>query len=264
MEMLKAESVQRSNGWSGQENSLLMQEVEKTRTEGKPIRIAFDRVAQRTGRKPNSVRNYYYMAMRQQPSPATPVRSFTCFSADEKKDLLVAVLTAQAQGHSVRRCVMDLAQGDKQSMLRYQNKYRSLIKNHPDIVRNVMKWMDEQRISYVDPYQRTSRAQPTSPSQVSDLTRQLGDQLKNLGETEAVSLLEGLLRLTNLAGARVVARWKAEEYDRLYKDYPHLFYQRDWFKEIANKMGVKCEIADQTIPGYVNAKFRFNVYLRNP
>jgi len=55
-----------------------------------------------------------------------------------------------------------------------------------------------------------------------------------------------------------------EEYDRLYRDYPHLFYEREWFESIAEKLGVKCEIADQSIPGYVNAKFRFNFFLRKP
>lgn len=225
MEMLSSESTRRASGWSGQENDLLMREVEKVREEGQPIRLAFDRVAQRTGRKPNSVRNYYYLSLRQQPSAAMPVRTFTCFTQEEKRDLLVAVLSAQAKGQSVRRCVMELAKGDKREMLRYQNKYRSLIKNHPDTVREVMNWMDQQGIIYANPYERMRGAESPETTPVTELTQRLAEQLQQLGEEEAVALLEGLLRLTGLASARVTARWKADEYDRLSVRYDLLVLQ---------------------------------------
>ena len=52
-----------------------------------------------------------------------------------------------------------------------------------------------------------------------------------------------------------------KEYDRLYDNLPHQFYKKEWFKTIANRLNVKCDIEDQNIIGYKNSKFRFNVFL---
>ena len=48
------------NGWRDDEEATLFTEVERARSEGKPLKAVFDIVAQKTGRKPNSIRNYYY------------------------------------------------------------------------------------------------------------------------------------------------------------------------------------------------------------
>lgn len=48
--------------------------------------------------------------------------------------LLETVLHGQAQGMSVRSITMQMGGGDKKAMLRYQNKYRSLVKNNPEAV----------------------------------------------------------------------------------------------------------------------------------
>ena len=37
-------------------------------------------------------------------------------------------------------------------MLRYQNKYRSVIKNAPALVKKIMEELDRQGIEYVNPY----------------------------------------------------------------------------------------------------------------
>ena len=48
--------------------------------------------------------------------------------------LVEQVLTARAQGVSVRACVRQMADGDRTRMLRYQNKYRSTVRTRPEIV----------------------------------------------------------------------------------------------------------------------------------
>lgn len=62
------------------------------------------------------------------------------------------VLTAKAQGVSVRACVQQLAGGDRTRMLRYQNKYRSTVRTRPELVRGVMERLNEQGRAYVSPY----------------------------------------------------------------------------------------------------------------
>ena len=49
------------------------------------------------------------------------------------------VLTARAQGQSVRSCLQSLAGGDHSLMLRYQNKYRAVIKNRPEYVQKMVR-----------------------------------------------------------------------------------------------------------------------------
>jgi len=52
-----------------------------------------------------------------------------------------------------------------------------------------------------------------------------------------------------------------KEYDRLYGSLKHQFYEKDWFADLAEKCGLKCEMRDQNIKKYENAKFRYNVFL---
>lgn len=45
--------------------------------------------------------------------------------------------------------------------------------------------------------------------------------------------------------------------------YPeHLFYSKEWWKNLANTYNLSIEIEDQIIPNYSNTPFRFNVFLR--
>ncbi|BCM88480.1 hypothetical protein IAD21_00313 [Abditibacteriota bacterium] len=51
------------------------------------------------------------------------------------------------------------------------------------------------------------------------------------------------------------------EYERMYKDHRHLFYDRAWIMGLAHKHNLQCVIEDQILAGYPNAAFRFNVFL---
>lgn len=47
------------------------------------------------------------------------------------------MLIGRGQGESVRACVTRLAEGDRAGMLRYQNKYRSVLKNKPELLMEI-------------------------------------------------------------------------------------------------------------------------------
>ena len=49
------------------------------------------------------------------------------------------------------------------------------------------------------------------------------------------------------------------EYEHLYTDYPHLYYDKEWFRAIARRFTWPIEVFDQDFPGYGNAAYRFNV-----
>ena len=123
---------------------MLWQEIRSAAESGAPLRGVFERMGKTLGRKPNSVRNYYYMQLRAQAGDemrrAAP---FELFTEEEVHHLLREILTARGQGKSVRACVTELAGGDRARMLRYQNKYRSILRKHPEMIRAVCRELEE-------------------------------------------------------------------------------------------------------------------------
>lgn len=136
---------QARNGWQQEETDLLWKEIREAAESGAPLRSVFERMGQALGRKPNSVRNYYYMQLRDRAGEnmrrAAPFETFT---EEEVHDLIRQVLIARGQGQSVRRCVMDMSNGDKALMLRYQNKYRSVLRKKPDLVAVILKELEDE------------------------------------------------------------------------------------------------------------------------
>ena len=122
-------------GWSEFESNLLWETAEEAQQRGLPLKAVFERIAQQTGRRPNSIRNYYYAQVRQQEGGQARAQRFVPFTQEEVDWLMEQVLRARAEGQSVRACLQKLSEGDHSRMLRYQNKYRSVIKNRPDYVR---------------------------------------------------------------------------------------------------------------------------------
>ena len=107
-------------GWQKQEIEALQKSIDEAAKSGESLRSVFDRLSIELGRKPNSIRNFYYAQIRAQPGAdlgrALP---FETFKSDEVEQLIERVITARAQGLSVRACVRNLAGGDRTRMLRY-------------------------------------------------------------------------------------------------------------------------------------------------
>lgn len=172
-------------GWREDEIALLWQEVSQATQTGASLRGVFDRMGERLGRKPNSVRNFYYMLARERPEGVRRGARFEVFSQEEVRDLLRHVLTARAQGESVRACVTRLAGGDRSLMLRYQNKYRAVLKKRPALVREVLDELQREGLNAADPYQ-------TSETRAVALYENIHRQARQLQDADVLSLLSGL------------------------------------------------------------------------
>lgn len=139
------------NGWTQEETDLLWKEIHSALDAGTPLRGVFDRTGQALGRKPNSVRNYYYMQMREKGGEdmkrAAP---FDTFSDEEVHDLLRKVLLGRGNGRSVRACVMEMSGGDRSRMLRYQNKYRAILRKKPDMIDQVCRELKQEGLPCPD------------------------------------------------------------------------------------------------------------------
>jgi len=139
-------------GWQKQEIDALQKSIDEAAQSGESLRSVFERMGETLGRKPNSIRNFYYAQVRAQSQDMGRALPFETFSPGEVETLVENVLTARAQGMSVRACVRKLAGGDRTLMLRYQNKYRSTIRTRPELVRRVMERLSRDGVPFVSPY----------------------------------------------------------------------------------------------------------------
>lgn len=132
-------------GWSEAEKAMLADAVKKADESGASLRSVFEETGERLNRKPNSVRNFYYLQLRNQEGAgmqrAVP---FVTFTEEEIHGLVKRILLGKSRGKSVRACVMEMADGDKAAMLRYQNKYRSVLKKKPEMITDVLQELAEE------------------------------------------------------------------------------------------------------------------------
>ena len=180
-------------GWQKSEIDALKARIDEAEKNGESLRSVFDRLALELGRKPNSIRNFYYAQLRTQSGEGMGrALPFETFSPGEVETLVENVLTARAQGMSVRACVRKLAGGDRTLMLRYQNKYRSTIRTRPELVRKVMEDLSANGVPFVSPY---AQEDETAHSTLSALEQRAADS----GDPQLRQLFASLDHLLTLA-----------------------------------------------------------------
>ena len=138
------------SGWQKDEIDLLFEAVRAANEDGRSLREVFTDVGSQLQRKPNSIRNYYYARVRETPELAPRQTPFRAFSPEEVHQLLRQVLMGRGSGESVRACVTRLAGGDRSLMLRYQNKYRSILKNRPEMLLSVAEKLRQEGLPCPD------------------------------------------------------------------------------------------------------------------
>ena len=151
-------AVRAHSGWREDEIDQLWHEIQAANEKGRPLRSVFEQMGETLGRKPNSVRNYYYMQLR--PRDGQGMRRaapFETFTEDEVRALVRGVLLARARGQSVRAAVMALSGGDHARMLRYQNKYRSVLKKRPELIEETLEELRQEGVACVSPLECAPR-----------------------------------------------------------------------------------------------------------
>lgn len=180
------EKIPGKAGWSPEETALLFEEIDRVVAQGQPIRRAFETVAQKTGRRPNSIRNYYYTKLREEPGRGKA--AFIPFGEQEQRRLVEAMLLGQAEGRSVRSIAAKLGGGEKKAMLRYQNKYRGLLRGNPGYIEKVLQELrDTGKLGPQDNPLQKMRRRPSAEQTLAELA----DNLALLGK-DGEAVLYGL------------------------------------------------------------------------
>ncbi len=177
-------------GWRSAEAAMLFEGVRDARKTGKPLKAVFEDVARRTGRKPNSIRNYYYAKLKEDESlmPKGENVAFVPFTEEEIDMLLREVLTAQAKGVSVRACTLALGDGDTKAMLRYQNKYRAIVKNDPERIKRTLLQLEKEKLPACNPYARARHSRAGRPPKRESLVEVLSGVVSELDQVDGLDV----------------------------------------------------------------------------
>lgn len=184
------EKINRRAGWSDAESNLLWETADEAQQQGLPLKAVFENIAEKTGRRPNSIRNYYYAQVRRKKGEEEIPARFVPFSEEEVEWLMTQVLIARSRGSSVRACLQQLSGGDHARTLRYQNKYRAIIKNRPEYVKALVERLNAQGENCTPPeVNRRARVR------VDDACRDLSESAYRSGDAELVRACETLTSL---------------------------------------------------------------------
>ena len=227
-------------GWHEDETTRLFTAVKEASATGAPLRSVFESLSGDLGRKPNSIRNYYYACLRQKPD-ATFLRAtpFTAFTPEETHHLLRQVLMARGQGMSVRACVMNMAGGDHSRMLRYQNKYRTVLKHRPEMIEAVREELRQEGLPYPkEPVYDRADAAFCDPEDTA--------AARLMAEPCVSAMLEGLKELLRRAARSEEMQEKQRVIDRLQvqQDLRRIAWEKDFDEATAQLEGVLCLLRD--------------------
>ena len=137
------------NGYSAQEAEGLVEYISEGKKAGKTLTSLFSSYGSRHGRASGSVRNYYYQLLKTKDEKAKRIlrgkglkaEKIKEFSDRETDEMLKNILAERSKGVSVRRAIQKIADGADRLMLRYQNKYRNMLKKQPERIEETAKNM---------------------------------------------------------------------------------------------------------------------------
>ncbi len=136
---------------------------------GGTLTDAFGEYAQKSGKAQGTVRNLYYALAKKSRDDsefcqkylggeALSVSEIIEFNEQEEINLVRDITDKKIKGQSVRSAISELANGDEKLALRYQNKYRNLLKNNPELVEKIsQELLEKQGESHKNSYVRESQ-----------------------------------------------------------------------------------------------------------
>lgn len=201
--------------WKDEEIKQLFDIVEKSRKENRSLLSAFSEYAKLSGRKRNSIRNYYYQELselQKNKSRANKlniniknhiVNESVLFSKNETRKIISNILKLNSEGYSIRKACLKLANNNVELMVRYQNKYRSVLKSNPELINEIIKELNIKNKVMED-------TKSNSPNNLIYFKKQ---EPKVISEKDINSLFLGLIKLVKKSAAESVEKKLISELD---------------------------------------------------
>ena len=135
-------------GFAEEEVLELCSMVNEAKERGEKLSTVFSEFAKKRGRAKGSVRNFYYDFLKLcKTNPVLCEKYFTTlpkvnkiksFDEAETEFLIRKIIIGKKNNVSVRRTIIEMSGGDEKLMLRYQNKYRNVLKNQREIIYRIL------------------------------------------------------------------------------------------------------------------------------
>lgn len=117
--------------------------------DGESLSSTFTKYALINGKAKGTIRNLYYALAKRSNvdkefcdkylnGKPIAINSIVEFDALEERELVKTILAQRQEGKSVRSVILDLAKGDAKVALRYQNKFRNLVKTKPNLIADIL------------------------------------------------------------------------------------------------------------------------------
>lgn len=171
------------NGYSEQEAKALIDFIAEGKKRGEALSALFASYGKKCGRAAGSVRNYYYQFLKCEDVRAKEIlrgkrlraEKIRAFSDEERNEMLKKILSERSKGYSVRRAIANVCAGNEKQMLRYQNKYRNLVKKQPELIERTAK---EMGLPSAMPARKTDFLQKRLEREINDLYDRLAVALR--------------------------------------------------------------------------------------
>ena len=124
---------------SEEQINYLLKEAERATEENRSLTSVFSKFAKETGRARGGIRNFYYAMLKEGEKNKDLSKIYPSlnrlkaernlnFTKSEEEELFSRVNAGVRSGKSVRRTISEMANGNEKMALRYQNKYRNLLR----------------------------------------------------------------------------------------------------------------------------------------
>ena len=203
--------------WKDEEIKQLFAFIEEGKENNKSLIRIFSEFAELSGRKANSVRNYYYAELaeleknceKRERLKIDLTKHFKLrqvpFCESDEKSLVKYILEQSAKGVSVRRACLQLSNNNLSDMIRFQNKYRNLIKSKPKLFEECAEELKRVGVNVCVESKKQSSNILYMPKQ------------KTLSDKDIESLFMGLVRLVKRV-ANEQANQQAQSQIKLIND----------------------------------------------
>lgn len=191
--------------WDNNQIKKLFLTVEKTKDENKSLLEAFKIFAKKTGRKQNSIRNFYYHEVENLKNNNERAKVLGIdvskhnivlpekFSNEETKNLVKEILRRKCLGFSTRKACLELANGDVNKMIRFQNKFRSVVATSREIYSQCLDELKREGLGEKE-------------IKKGNIILMKKQEEKKLNDDDINSLFLGLIRLVKKSAAQSVAK----------------------------------------------------------
>ena len=139
-------------GLNNNQKQEILQSARQAKKQGEALSEVFKRAAQKYKMSPGSIRNFYYRSIAEGMATDLQVKKLKPFTKEEEKNLISSILRERKKCGSLRRALLNLANGNEVLALRYQNKFANLLKKQRSFIMREVLLQREREGDCFNPY----------------------------------------------------------------------------------------------------------------